>query len=156
MAAAHVTTKNDRARRFGCTTGIFSGYLNFALSPETQDWQRVETTVDAVQPVYGELSVSPFVFPGDPVMCRLHVGAASGGAIAEVRHDNETLPLFHEDGSEVTPGLPIPSGSVVLFPVRPGVITSSVRDARKGGIYVSERYVTEPGQLRHIARRLRQ
>ena len=127
----------------------------FALSPETQDWQRVETTVDAVQSVYGELSVSPFVFPGDPVMGRLHVGAASGGAIAEVRHDNEALPLFHEDGSEVTPGLPIPSGSLVIFPVRPGVITSSVRDARKGGIDVSERYVTEPGQLRHIARRLR-
>ena len=43
----------------------------------------------------------------------------------------------------------------MLFPVRPGVITSSVRDARKGGIDVSERYVTEPDQLRHIARRLR-
>ncbi len=131
------------------------GIETFALSPETRDWQRVETTVDAVQPVYGELSVSPFVFPGDPVMGRLHVGAASGGAIAEVRHDNEALPLFFQDGSEVAPGLPIPSGSVVLFPVRPGVITSSVRDARKGGIDVSERYVTEPGRLRHIARRLR-
>src|SRR3989440_9049434 len=126
-----------------------------AFALETLDWQRVETTVDAVQPVYGELSVSPFVFPGDPVMGRLHVGAASGGAIAEVRHDNEALPLFFQDGSEVAPGLPIPSGSVVLFPVRPGVITSSVRDARKGGIDVSERYVTEPGRLRHIARRLR-
>jgi hypothetical protein len=44
---------------------------------------------------------------------------------------------------------------VVRFPVRPGAITATVRDARKGGIDVSERYVTEPGKLRHILRRLR-
>ncbi len=127
----------------------------FALEPETLDWQRVVTEVNAVQPVYGELAVSPFAFPGDPVTGSLYVGAASGGAMVEVRHDNEILDLFHEDGSAVTPGLPIPSGSVVRFPVRPGAITATVRDARKGGIDVSERYITEPGKLRHIARRLR-
>ncbi len=127
----------------------------FALSPDTLDWQRVEASLEAVQPVYGELTVSPFVFPGDPVMGRLDVGAASGGAIVEVRHDDDILPLFYDDGNTVTPGLPIPSGSVVRFPVRPGAITASVRDARKGGIDVSERYITEPGKLRHIMRRLR-
>src|SRR5712692_7536147 len=127
----------------------------FALEPETLDWQRAVAEVNAVQPVYGELTVSPFVFPGDPVTGSLYVGAASGGAIAEVRHDNETLPLFHEDGSEVAPGLPVPSGSLLRFPVRPGVITATVRDARRGGVDVSERYITEPGKLRHIARRLR-
>ena len=127
----------------------------FALSPQTMDWQRVETTLEAVQPVYGELTVSPFVFPGDPVMGRLDVGASSGSALVEVRHDGEVLPLFFDDGSEVTPGLPVPSGSVLRFPVRPGAITATVRDARKGGVDVSERYVTEPGKLRHLTRRLR-
>ncbi len=127
----------------------------FALSSETMDWQRVETTLEAVQPVYGELTISPFVFPGDPVLGRLDVGASSGSALVEVRHDGEVLPLFFDDGSEVTPGLPLPSGSVLRFPVRPGAITATVRDARKGGIDVSERYVTEPGKLRHITRRLR-
>jgi hypothetical protein len=126
----------------------------FALATDTLDWQRVETTLDAVQPVYGELTVSPFVFSGDPVMGRLDVGATSGGAIAEVRHDGEVLPLFFDNGDAVTPGLPVPSGSVLRFPLRPGAITSTVRDARKGGIDVSERYVTEPGKLRHIMRRL--
>ena len=126
----------------------------FALAPETMDWQRVETTLTATQPVYGELTVSPFVFPGDPVMGRLDVGAASGGAIVEVQHDGEALPLFYDNGEAVTPGLPIPSGSVLRFPVRPGAITASVRDARKGGIDVSERYITEPGKMRHIVRRL--
>jgi len=127
----------------------------FALAPETLDWQRAEATLEALQPVYGELTVSPFVFPGDPVMGRLDVGTASGAAIVEVRHDGEVLPLFLDDGSAVTPGLPIPSGSVVRFPVRPGAITATVRDARKGDTDVSERYVTEPGKLRHIMRRLR-
>ncbi len=127
----------------------------FALEPQTLDWQMVASSVNATQPVYGELNVSPFVFPGDPVAGSLYVGAASGGALAEVRQDDNALPLFHEDGSAVTPGLPIPSGSLVRFPVRPGVITAIVRDARKGGIDVSERYITEPGKLRHIARRLR-
>ena len=127
----------------------------FALSPDALDWQRVESSIEAVQPVYGELTVSSFVFPGDPVMGRLDVGAASGGAIVEVRHDDDILPLFFDDGNAVTPGLPIPSGSAVRFPVRPGAITSTVRDARKGGIDVSERYVTEPGKLRHIMRCLR-
>ncbi len=127
----------------------------FALAPDSLDWQRVETTLDTVQPVYGELTVSPFVRPGDPVLGRLDVGAASGGAIVEVRHDDEVVPLFFDNGEAVTSGLPIPSGSVVRFPVKPGAITASVRDARKGGIDVSERYVTEPGKLRHIVRHLR-
>lgn len=126
----------------------------FALSPESMDWQRAETTLTATQPVFGELTVSPFVWRGDPVMGRLDVSAASGGAIVEVRHEGEVLPLIHDDGSAVAPGLPIPSGSVVRFPVHPGTITASVRDARKGGIDASERYVVEPGKLRHIARRL--
>jgi len=127
----------------------------FALSPETLDWQRAETTLEAVQHVYGELTVSPFVFPGDPVMGRLDVGAASGQALVEVRHDGDILPLFLADGTAVAPDLPIPSGSVVRFPVRPGAITATVRDARTGEADVSERYVTEPGKLRHIMRRLR-
>ncbi len=127
----------------------------FALEPETLDWQMATTEVNAVQPVYGELTVSPFVYPSDPVAGSLYVGAASGGAMVEVRQDNEIVPLFHEDGSEITPGLPVPSGSLVRFPLHPGAITATVRDARKGGVDVSERYVTEPGKLRHIARRLR-
>ena len=127
----------------------------FALSPETLDWQRAETALEAVQPVYGELTVSPFVFPGDPVMGRLDVGAASGEALVEVQLDGETLPLFLADGSAFTPDFPVPSGSVVRFPVRPGAITATVRDARTGEADVSERYVTEPGKLRHIMRRLR-
>lgn len=127
----------------------------FALSPEMLDWQRAETALEATQPVYGELTVSPFVFPGDPVMGRLDVGAASGAVLVEVRHDGEVLPLFLTDGSPLTPDLPVPSGSVVRFPVRPGAITATVRDARTGEADVSERYVTEPGKLRHIMRRLR-
>src|SRR5579872_852522 len=126
----------------------------FALSPDTLDWERVETALETVQPVFGELTVSPFAFPGDPLIGRLDMSAASGGAIVEVHHDGENVPLFFDDGSEVTHGLPIPSGSVVRFPVQPGTITSMVRDARKGGIDISERHVTAPGRLRHIARRL--
>jgi hypothetical protein len=127
----------------------------FALSPETLDWQRAETTLEAVQQVYGELTVSPFVFPGDPVMGRLDVGAASGRAFVEVRHDGEVLPLFLADGSAVTPDLPVTSGAVVRFPVRPGAIMATVRDALTGEADASERYITEPGKLRHIMRRLR-
>ena len=127
----------------------------FALSAETFDWQRVETAVNVVQPVYGELTVSPFVAPGDPVLGRLAVGATSGSVLVEVRQDGELLPLYDENGAKLAPGLPIPSGSVVRFPVRPGVITSLVRDAREGGVDVGERYVTEPGKLRHIARQVR-
>lgn len=127
----------------------------FALSPETLDWQHAETTLEAVQQVYGELTVSPFVFPGDPVMGRLDIGAASGRALVEVRHDGEVLQLFLDDGSAVTPDLPVASGSVIRFPVRPGAITATVRDALTGEADASERYVTEPGKLRHIMRRLR-
>jgi len=127
----------------------------FALLPETLDWQRTETTLEAVQQVYGELTVSPFVFPGDPVMGRLDIGAASGRALVEVRHDGELLPLFLADGTAITPDLPVTAGSVVRFPVRPGAITATVRDALTGETDASERYITEPGKLRHIMRRLR-
>jgi hypothetical protein len=126
----------------------------FALSPETLDWRRVETSIQATQPVYGELTVSPFVFPDDTVMGRLDTGATSGSVIVEVQHDGVPLPLFEENGTPIEHGMPFPAGTVVRFPVRPGAITAIVRDGRRGGSDVSERYVTEPGQLRHIVRRL--
>ena len=127
----------------------------FALSLETLDWQRVETTLKATQQVYGELTVSPFVFPGDSVMGRLDVGAASGSALVEVQQDGKVLPLFSETGVTLAPGVPISSSSTVHFPVSPGTITSIVRDVQDGGNDVSERYITEPGKLRHIVRTLR-
>ncbi len=127
----------------------------FALSPDTLDWQRVETTLEATQEVYGELTVSPFVFPGDSVMGRLDVSAAAGNALVEVQHDGETLPLFYDTGSPIVPNTLVPSGSTVRFPVHPGTITSIVRDASSGVSDVSERYITEPGKLRHIVRTLR-
>ena len=88
-------------------------------------------------------------------MGRLDVGVTSGNALAEVQQDGETLPLFSATGSPIAPNTPIPSGSTVRFPVRPGTITSIVRDARSGASDVSERYITEPGKLRHIVRILR-
>ncbi len=127
----------------------------FALSPETLDWQHIETTLEATQEVYGELTVSPFIFPDDPVMGRLDVGAASGNALVEVQLDGMMLSLFSATGSPIAPNTPVPSGSTVYFPVRPGTITSIVRDARSGVSDVSERYITEPGKLRHIVRTLR-
>lgn len=127
----------------------------FALSPETLDWQGVETTIEATQEVYGELTISPFVFPDDPVMGRLDVGATSGSALVEVQHNGEMLPLFSDTGSPIAHDALIPSASSVRFPVRPGTITSIVRDAHSGVSDVSERYITEPGKLRHIVRTLR-
>jgi len=127
----------------------------FAYDAETLDWKRAETSIEAVQPLYGELTVSPFVFPGDPVMGRLDVGSASSAALVEVRHDDQALPLFYDNGSPVLPTEPVPSGSVLRFPVKPGMITAIVRDASGDETDVSERYITAPGKLRHIMRRLR-
>jgi len=127
----------------------------FALSPETLDWQRMETTLVATQKVYGELTVSPFVFSGDSVLGRLDVGAGSGHAIVEVQHNGVALPLLNDDGTVIPADEPISSGTIVRFPVRPGTITSLVRDAQTSESDVSERYVTEPGQMHHIVRRLR-
>ena len=127
----------------------------FALDRETLDWQRAATALEATQAVYGELTVSPFVMAGDPVLGHLDVGAASGRAHVEVRLDDAPLPLFDAAGRSLPADEPIASGSVVRFPVRPGVLTASVRDAQSGEADVSERYITEPGKLRHIMRRLR-
>lgn len=127
----------------------------FALDPVALDWQRTETTVEAIQPVYGELTVSPFVFPGDPVLGRLDVGASSGSAHVEVRHNGSLLPLFTEAGDELVPGQRVPSGSTLHFPAQAGVLTAIVRDAQSDEADVSERYISEPGKLRHHVRRLR-
>ncbi|MBE3559086.1 MAG: hypothetical protein IMW89_07660 [Ktedonobacteraceae bacterium] len=127
----------------------------FALDSASLDWRRAETSLEAVQPVYGELTVSPFAMPGDPVMGRLDIGAASGQAYVEVRLDDAPLPLFDEKGAPLATGQPVASGTVVRFPVRPGALTAIVRDAESGESDVSERYITEPGKLRHIMRRLR-
>ncbi len=127
----------------------------FALDSETLDWQRAATALEATQPVYGELTVSPFVMAGDPVLGHLDVGAASGRASVEVRLDDTPLPLFDATGRSLPAGEPVASGSVVRFPVRPGALTAIVRDVESSETDVSERYITEPGKLRHIMRRLR-
>ncbi len=118
------------------------------------DWVREETQLEAQLPVYGELTLSPFVFPGDQVLGTLHVGAASGRARVEVLRDGEPVPLW-VDGRRLAAGEGVKSGMVARFPVQPGAFTSIVKDAVSGEADVSERFVTPPGQIRSIVKRLR-
>ncbi|HEY1349168.1 MAG TPA: hypothetical protein VGF67_06045 [Ktedonobacteraceae bacterium] len=88
-------------------------------------------------------------------MGRLDVGASSGHALVEVRHNGALLPLLNEAGAELSPAEPIPSGSVLHFPAHAGTLTAIVRDVETGEADISERFVTEPGKLRHQVHRLR-
>lgn len=124
----------------------------FALAG--MDWVREERQLEAQLPVYGELTLSPFVFPGDQVLGTVHVGAASGRARVEVLRDGEALPLW-VDGRHLAPGEEVKSGTAVQFPVQPGAFTSIVKDALSGEADVSERFVTTPGQIRSIVKRTR-
>jgi hypothetical protein len=129
-------------------------YTIEAFALDGLDWVREETQLEAQLPVYGDLVVSPFVFAGDQVQGTLHVGAASGKAQVEVRRDGQPLPLW-VDGRRLAPGEAVQSGTTVRFPVQPGVFTSIVRDAVSGEVDVSERFVTPPGQVRTLVKRIR-
>ncbi len=118
------------------------------------DWVREETQLEAQLPVYGDLALSPFVFPGDQVQGTLYVGAASGRARVEVLRDGEPLPLW-VGGRRLAPGEEVQSGAAVRFAVQPGAFTSIVKDAATGQADVSERFVTPPGQIRSIVKRTR-
>ena len=118
------------------------------------DWVREETQLEAQLPVYGELTLSPFVFSGDQVLGTVHVGAASGRARVEVLRDGEPVPLW-VDGRRLARGEEVKSGTAVQFPVQPGAFTSIVKDALSGEADVSERFVTTPGQIRSIVKRTR-
>ncbi len=124
----------------------------FALAG--MDWVREETQLEAQLPVYGELTLSPFVFAGDQVLGTLYVGAASGRARVEVLRDGEATPLW-VDGRRLAPGEEVKSGTVVRFPVQPGAFTSIVKDVVRGEADVSERFVTTPGQIRSVVKRTR-
>lgn len=117
-------------------------------------WVREEAQLEAQLPVYGELVLSSFVFPGDQVLGTLHVGAASGRARVEVQRDGEPVALW-VDGRRLAPEEEVKSGAVVRFPVQPGAFTAIVRDAVSGEADVSERYVTPPGKMRHLVKRTR-
>ncbi len=127
----------------------------FALDPQNFDWQRAETSLEASQPIYGELSVSPFAFTGDGVTGHLYVGSSSGKVLAEVQLDGSPLPLFTEQGQPLSSTDVIPAGSTVLFQVSPGMITAIVRDPVSGEADVSEQFVSEPGRLKHRVTQLR-
>jgi hypothetical protein len=117
-------------------------------------WVREEAQLEAQLPVYGELVLSPFVFPGDQVLGTLHVGAASGRARVEVQRDGEPVALW-VDGQRLGIDEEVKSGTVVRFPVQPGAFTAIVRDAVSGEADVSERFVTPPGKMRHLVKRTR-
>ena len=118
------------------------------------DWVREETQLEAQLPVYGDLALSPFVFAGDQVQGTLYVGAASGRARVEVQRDGEPVPLW-VDERRLAPGEEVKSGTAVRFAVQPGAFTSIVKDAVSGEADVSERFVTPPGQIRSIVKRMR-
>ncbi|HEU5367190.1 MAG TPA: hypothetical protein VFU69_01950, partial [Ktedonobacterales bacterium] len=118
------------------------------------DWARAEEQLEARLPVYGDLTLSPFVFAGDQAQGTLYVGAASGRARVEVQRDGEPLPLWM-DGRRLAPGEEVTSGAAVRFAVQPGAFTAIVKDAVSGAADVSERFVTPPGQIRSIVKRTR-
>jgi hypothetical protein len=118
------------------------------------DWVREEARLEARLPVYGDLTLSPFVFTGDQAQGTLFVGAASDRARVEVQRDGEPVPLW-VDGRRLAPGEEVPSGVAVRFPVQPGAFTAIVKDAVSGAADVSERFVTPPGQIRSIVKRTR-
>ncbi len=117
-------------------------------------WVREEAQLEAQLPVYGELVLSSFVFPGDQVLGTLHVGAASGRARVEVQRDGEPVALW-VNGRRLGSEEEVKSGTVVRFPVQPGAFTAIVRDVVSGEADVSERYVTPPGKMRHLVKRTR-
>ncbi|HET8844802.1 MAG TPA: hypothetical protein VFN35_25240, partial [Ktedonobacteraceae bacterium] len=71
-----------------------TNYTIEAFALDGLDWVRQEAQLEAQLPAYGELVLSPFVFPGDQVSGTLHVGAASGRAHVEVLHDGDPVPLW--------------------------------------------------------------
>ncbi len=125
-----------------------------AFALDGLDWVREEAQLEAQLPVYGELVLSPFVFPGDQVLGTVHVGAASGRARVEVQRDGEPVALW-VDGRRLGPEEEVKSGTAVRFPVQPGAFTAIVRDAVSGEADVSERYVMPPGKMRHLVKRTR-
>jgi hypothetical protein len=118
------------------------------------DWVREERQLEAQLPVYGDLTLSPFVFAGDQALGTLYVGAASGRARVEVQRDGEAVPLW-VDGRRLAPGEEVTSGAAVRFLAQPGAFTAIVKDAVSGAADVSERFVTPPGQIRSIVKRTR-
>jgi hypothetical protein len=118
------------------------------------DWTREETQLEAQLPVYGDLTLSPFVFSGDHAQGTLFVGASSGRARVEVQRDGEVVPLW-VDGRRLAPGEEVQSGAAVRFLAQPGAFTAIVKDAVSGAADVSERFVTPPGQIRSIVKRAR-
>ncbi len=129
-----------------------TNYTIEAFALDELDWVREEAQLEAQLPVYGELVLSPFVFPGDQVLGTLHVGAASGQARVEVLRDGDPLPLW-VNGRRLEPGEEIKSGTTVHFSAQPGAYTAIVKDVVSGAADVSERFVTEPGKMRHLVKR---
>jgi hypothetical protein len=133
---------------------VLTTYAIEAFALDGLDWVREEAQLEAQLPAYGDLMLSPFVFPGDQVQGTLYVGAASGRARVEVQRDGEPVPLW-VDGRRLAPGEEVASGTAVRFPVQPGAFTAIVKDAATGEVDVSERFVTPPGQIRSIVKRTR-
>ncbi|HET8913646.1 MAG TPA: hypothetical protein VFN23_19390, partial [Ktedonobacteraceae bacterium] len=128
----------------------------FALDRENFDWQRIEASFEVTQPLAGELTVAPFVLPGDAVLGRLDILSTRGEATAEVQVNGQSVPLWFEDGRGVEPGQALPSGTTLRFVLQPGAVTAIVRSLTDPSLVdVSERLVMEMGKLRHIARRTR-
>ncbi|HET8912089.1 MAG TPA: hypothetical protein VFN23_11535, partial [Ktedonobacteraceae bacterium] len=85
---------------------------------ENFDWQRIEASFEVTQPLAGELTVAPFVLPGDAVSGRLDILSTRGEATAEVQVNGQSVPLWFEDGRGVEPGQALPwlNPSAILKP----------------------------------------
>ncbi len=110
-----------------------------------------EQKVEVTKAVWAELDVPPFVTPGDNVTGQVHVGCRAGSFTAQLFRDGMPVELYL--GDEEVSGEDVDSESATLtFQVEPGIY--EVRAQGEDGEDSCIRVVSEPGNIRYIARTL--
>lgn len=130
-------------------------YTVQAFALDGLDWRAVETEFITTKELFAELSVTPFVAPGDFVLGCATVRSHSGRLALKATIDEEEIPLWF-DGVKIQANQEIKEHAAeIWFPLRPGMLKVTIQDLATKAIDTTEREIYAPGKFQYLARRIK-
>ncbi|HEX2915653.1 MAG TPA: alpha-2-macroglobulin family protein [Chloroflexia bacterium] len=125
----------------------------FALSRDGAEWASGRESLEVSQPVWAEMQLPAFVYPGDRSPATLNLGCAGGIFRLKLSRNGVAVPFNLSGAKQTAAGEFTGHQAKVVFEALPGLWRVELTDLTSGESDVAEREVQAIGRFKGLARR---